>query len=153
MRGRRPRDELRGDPRARVVTGAAVAVWRRTEVGIEWLVLHRSHCGAEFAGDWAWGPPGGGCDGGESVEECARRELREETGLDADCIPTTCGEEAGRAIGADFVLFHAEVPPDAEVVLSWEHDGYRWLPLDEALALCLPAYVGDQLACVAMLLG
>jgi 8-oxo-dGTP pyrophosphatase MutT (NUDIX family) len=153
MRGRRPRDELRGDPRARVVTGAAVAVWRRTEVGIEWLVLHRSHFGAEFAGDWAWGPPGGGCDGGESVEECARRELREETGLDADCIPTTCGEEAGRAIGADFILFHTEVPPDAEVVLSWEHDGYRWLPLDEARALCLPAYVGDQLACVATLLG
>ena len=135
------------------MTGAAVAVWRRSEAGIEWLVLHRSHFGPEFAGDWAWGPPGGGCDEDESVAECARRELREETGLDAECVPTRCGETAARAVGASLVLFHAEVAVDAEVVLSWEHDAYRWLPLDEARALCLPGYVGDQLACVAALIG
>jgi 8-oxo-dGTP pyrophosphatase MutT (NUDIX family) len=135
------------------VRGAAVAVWRRTDRGVEWLVLHRSHFGPEFAGDWAWGSPGGGCDRGESFEECASRELREETGLDADCFRTPCGEVASRELGADVVLFHAEVPRDAEVVLSWEHDAYRWLPLDEARALCLPAYVGDQLACVAALVG
>jgi 8-oxo-dGTP pyrophosphatase MutT (NUDIX family) len=135
------------------VISAAVAVWRRTESGIEWLVLHRSHFAPEFAGDWAWGTPGGGCEPGESVEECARRELREETGLDAECVPTDCGGKSGRTFGYDFVLFHAEVDAHAEVVLSWEHDEYRWLTLDEAQALCLPAYVGDQLACVATLVG
>ena len=129
-----------------------MAVWRRTETVVEWLVLHRSYLGTDFAGDWAWGSPGGGCDADESLAQCARRELREETGLDAECIPTTCGEAAARELGAEFVLFHAEAPPDAEVVLSWEHDAYRWLPLDEARALCLPAYVGEQLACVAALI-
>jgi hypothetical protein len=91
------------------VTGAAVAVWRRCDGEIEWLVFHRSHFDTDFAGDWA--------------------------------------------IGADFVLFHAEVAANAEVVLSWEHDAYRWLPLDEACALSLPRYVGDELACVAALIG
>jgi 8-oxo-dGTP pyrophosphatase MutT (NUDIX family) len=125
--------------------GAAVAVWRRTESEIEWLLLHRAIFAPGFAGDWAWGSPGGGCLQGETSAECARRELLEETGLDAHCSPTPCGNEVAN-------VFHAEVPMDAEVVLSLEHDAYRWLPLDEARALCLPAYVGDQLACVATLL-
>jgi 8-oxo-dGTP pyrophosphatase MutT (NUDIX family) len=32
-----------------------------------------------------WGTPGGAIDPGESFAEAARRELREETGLDLDC--------------------------------------------------------------------
>jgi 8-oxo-dGTP pyrophosphatase MutT (NUDIX family) len=74
-------------------------------------------------------------------------------GLDAVCVRTDCGNEARRLIGTDFVLFHAEVSADAEVALSWEHDAYRWLSLEEARALSLPGYVGDQLACVAALIG
>jgi pimeloyl-ACP methyl ester carboxylesterase/8-oxo-dGTP pyrophosphatase MutT (NUDIX family) len=143
--------ELKGVPgewrvlRGRVI-GAAVVVWRRTAIGVEFLVLHRSHIGTEFAGDWAWGHPGGGCHDGETASECARRELREETGIVAVCGPTGCG-------GADFETFQCEVPPETEVELSWEHDAYRWLPLGEARALCRPALVGDQLACVAELVA
>jgi 8-oxo-dGTP pyrophosphatase MutT (NUDIX family) len=134
------------------VSGAAVVVWRRAATGVEFLVLHRSHFGPEFAGDWAWGSPAGACDEGESVAACSSRELREETGLEAECVPTDCGDEGRRILGdVDFVVFHAEVPPDAAVALSPEHDTYRWLPLDEARALCRPSFVGDQLACVAAL--
>ncbi len=35
------------------------------------------------------------------------------------------------------------------MTLSAEHDAFRWLPLDEAAALCLPARVADGIRAVA----
>ena len=43
------------------------------------LVKHQGH-GIEDGYVW-WVPPGGGVEGEESLEECARRETLEETGL------------------------------------------------------------------------
>ena len=43
------------------------------------LVKHQGH-GPEDGYVW-WVPPGGGVEGEESLEECARRETLEETGL------------------------------------------------------------------------
>ncbi len=125
--------------------GTAVVVYRREAAGIRYLVLHRKHCGPDYAGDWAWGAPAGARLPGEPVDECARRELREETGLALPCIRTDFGTE-------DWLVYCAEAPPDARVVLSDEHDQYRWLPAREAAALCLPTFVGEQLLGVARML-
>ena len=122
--------------------GVVVAVWRRGDAGIEWLLLHRAHWGSDVAGDWAWGSPGGWCDALETPEEAAARELEEEAGLSLELVRTDCGTD-------DYVVFTAEAPHDAPVVLSPEHDAYEWLPLEAALPRCLPALVADLLACVA----
>ena len=46
------------------------------------LVKHQGH-GPEDGYVW-WVPPGGGVEGEESLEECARRETLEETGLSVE---------------------------------------------------------------------
>jgi 8-oxo-dGTP pyrophosphatase MutT (NUDIX family) len=122
--------------------GATVAVWRRNDGDIEWLLLHRKHHGPEYQGDWAWTPPAGARLPGEPLDECARRELLEETGLDLDFEPTGCG-------GDDWVVYVAEAPAGAAVELSPEHDRFEWLSLGEASARCLPAVVAAGLECAA----
>ena len=119
-------------------TGAATVVWRRGASGPEVLVLHRSSGGPDDAGDWAWTPPGGGLDPGETFEECAARELLEEAGLD---LPLT------RVQGHpnDFAAFVCELTIDAEIVLSDEHDRFEWLSFDEACVRCLPDRVVETL--------
>jgi ADP-ribose pyrophosphatase YjhB (NUDIX family) len=123
--------------------GATVVVSRRTPRGTdEFLLLHRSHHGADYEGDWAWGPPAGARLPGEPVDTCARRELLEETGLELEPTATPCGD-------CEWVVFSAVAPPDAEVRLSREHDRHAWLPLERAAARCRPASVAEQLRATA----
>jgi 8-oxo-dGTP pyrophosphatase MutT (NUDIX family) len=126
--------------------GAGVVVWRRGSEGLELLVLHRSHHGPAYEGDWAWGPPAGARLPDERIEECIARELREETGLELPFTPTPCGR-------AEWPLFAAEAPPEAAVTLSREHDAFRWLPVEGAARLCLPVRVADGLRAVARTVG
>jgi 8-oxo-dGTP pyrophosphatase MutT (NUDIX family) len=118
--------------------GATVAVRR----GDEWLVLHRMHEGPDYVGDWAWTPPSGARLPGETLEECAARELREEAGLELPLLRVESPFD-------EWGLFVAEAPRDAEVVLDDEHDGHRWLPLEEAAALCRPEEVARGLRAAA----
>lgn len=70
-----------------VLPGAAAPDGERVRVGVGVLVLHEGlvllgrRRGSHGAGTWA--APGGRLEFGEQIEECAARELREETGLGA----------------------------------------------------------------------
>lgn len=63
-----------GEPVA--VTAAGALPWRVTKDQLEVLLIHRPRYD-----DWSW--PKGKIDDGETVPECAVREVREEIGLDA----------------------------------------------------------------------
>ena len=111
--------------------GATVVVYRVRDDGFELLMLHRAHHGPAYTGDWAWTPPAGARLPGEPVEDCARRELREETGLALSLEASRCGTD-------EWWVYFAEASLDAAVVIDAEHDRFEWLPVELARARCTP---------------
>jgi 8-oxo-dGTP pyrophosphatase MutT (NUDIX family) len=126
--------------------GASIIVYRKAGQGHEFLVLHRGQVGPDFSGDWAWTPPSGARYLAEPIEDCAKRELGEETGLSLPMKRMDLGS-------ADWVIYAAECPRSARVHLSKEHDRYEWLPATQAIARCRPKKVGDSIEVVARELG
>jgi predicted metal-dependent hydrolase/ADP-ribose pyrophosphatase YjhB (NUDIX family) len=127
--------------------GCSVVVWRPSEVGREYLILHRRAAGGPgFEGAWAWTPPSGARLPDELPDEAARRELREETGLELPITRTDVGRE-------QWAMYVAKAPLDAEIVLDAEHDRAAWVSLEEAVRVCLPPMVGASIQAVDDLLS
>lgn len=113
-----------------------VVVYARTKNGIEYLILKRRH-------HWkGWEFTKGGINPGEKMENTARREAREETGL----IPLRIKKfnYSGRylykkkfadrkgIIGQTFSLYAAEVKKGKVKIDKLEHKGYKWLNFEQA---------------------
>lgn len=125
--------------------GTSIIIYRKGLAGTEFLLLHRSQNGADYEGEWAWTPPSGARLPNEPVDDCARRELYEETGLTLPIEATGFGQES-------WAIYHAEITDDHVVtLLDVEHDRYEWVTLEVALARCLPVAVSQSVECVARL--
>ena len=123
---------------------ALVVVHRPGGEGLEFLVVERS---PERQGYWH--VVAGALEEGEDAGSAARRELREETGLDAEVIPL--GRVYAYALADEppevrerfepqvteiaVTAYAAEAPPGWEPTLDDEHVGHRWCSEEDAVAL------------------
>ena len=116
---------------------AGVVVFRRTGRGLYFLVLRAYN---------NWDFPKGLVEAGEDQLACARRELKEETGL-AD-VDFAFGEEfketlpySGNKVARYYLAETEEVEielPVSKELGRLEHHEYRWVTPDEAEALLPP---------------
>jgi 8-oxo-dGTP diphosphatase len=96
------------------------------------LLLRRNAWKDEAPGQWETGS--GRVEPGEAPADAARREAREETGLEVEVLgelgahPFLRGRERVETLS---VVLHCRARTDA-VVLSTEHDEARWVPIAEA---------------------
>ena len=116
---------------------AGVVVFRRTGRGIYYLVLRAYN---------NWDFPKGLVEAGEDQLTCAKRELKEETGLASVDFPfgeayretaPYSGNKVARYYLGETEEVEIELPVSKELGRP-EHHEYRWLTLDEAEELLPP---------------
>jgi 8-oxo-dGTP diphosphatase len=118
------------DPETAEVKASGGVVWRRrADGGLELVVVHRPRYD-----DWSL--PKGKLDPGETWEEAALREVREETGLECslgeELSSTRYHDRKGRS---KLVRYWLMDPVSGEFAPNDEVDELRWLTPAEAAAL------------------
>jgi 8-oxo-dGTP diphosphatase len=118
-----------GGQLSEVVRAAGGVVVRRAGAGVEVLLVHRP-----AYGDWTF--PKGKADPGESDEDCAVREVEEETGLlctlGRELPSTTYTDARGRP---KLVRYWVMEAAGGELRFEHEVDEARWVTPDAAAAL------------------
>ena len=95
--------------------------------GREVLLLKRDTDSVTKRSPWTWDLPGGHIDDGESAEEAATREVKEETELNVSSM-SPVGQDSN--IGK-LTYFYTAEDWDGEIKLSKEHEEYKWVSSTE----------------------
>lgn len=112
---------------------AGAFIYRKNASGIELLLLKRK-------GSDAYDLPKGHLEKGESAEQAAIREIKEETGLDAAFLPyfqvsTHYMFTRKKKRISKNVKFFISTAQGGRVIISDEHRGYKWCNIHKAAAL------------------
>lgn len=115
---------------------AGLVAWRRADSGLEILLVHAS---GPYNRKAPYSIPKGELDPGEAPEECARRETREETGVDAPGPYVDLGHVDYKKSRKRIFGFGVEAPAGAAPrCASWEVDKAEFYPFERALELLHP---------------
>jgi len=116
---------------------AGAVIFRRENDKMEYLLLH--YPSSTKAPKEYWDFPKGIIEKGEKIEGTARREIKEETGIEDIKFVEGFKEWIkyffklkGKNIFKIVTFLLAETK-EKEVKISWEHTGYKWLPYEKAL--------------------
>jgi ADP-ribose pyrophosphatase YjhB (NUDIX family) len=85
-----------------------------------------------------WEPPGGVLELGESIEDGLRREVREETGLDAEPVALT-GIYKNMKRGIIALVFRCHAT-NGQLAVSDETEAFRWVSENEIRELATEAF-------------
>ena len=115
------------------------------ERGDQILLLQRAE-GTAMAGQWFL--PGGAVERDELPEDGARRELREEAGLEIPGELELVGAYPMHAYGVDMLQlsYRGQVGDDVEVAISAEHVGARWVRAADMRALLSDEVIAELAA-------
>lgn len=115
----------------------------------KFLVMKRSDQNQYYPGVWQF--PGGGLED-EKPEEGALRELREETGLEGEIVRGGSYRWISKHGKSEMKTFAFLVEvEETDVVLSWEHDEFRWIELDELRSMETFEFIEKDLEAVGVI--
>ena len=77
--------------------------------------------------------PGGTLEEGESAAEAVIREVEEETGVVVEDVDKVYAGLEYSVHGTHKSLFVTRVVERPEIIMSWEHSAYEWIPKEEFL--------------------
>jgi len=106
------------------------------------LLLRRSKHETSWHGMYEL--PGGKLEDGETPEDTARIETKQEAGIDVEIvqrIPSHVDHELKKV----YHMFLAHLPEGAEITISEEHDEIKWISLEGAVELHHPNDVSEAL--------
>ena len=92
-----------------------------------------------------WCPPGGVRDEGESLDETAVREVKEETGLDVE-VMETLGQVVGPITGNPLTVFLCTPRGGRLRPTPPETTEARWIPYEVLSGLQVPRFIMEFLA-------